>query len=218
MGAPRLTDADDLLDDSRRFRLALAYDGKHHSALGPPERWCRRQARVASSRVCVGKQCAMGCPARPSSLRKPRTSRRLLSRSRRPRSGRLLRRRSSTPTAPACALPRKGAPAPTDADDRFDDFTPPAPELASTDRARRQSASRQSGRGAMSDACFSRKARVGNPVDALVPAAPAAYARRRATGATARSCVSSGPVARSALTRVAARPRERAARCAWRSS
>ena len=34
----------------------------------------------------------MGCPGGPCVLRKPRTSRRLLSRSRRPRSGRLLRR------------------------------------------------------------------------------------------------------------------------------
>ena len=36
-------------------------------------------------------------------------------------------RRSSTPTAPApaCALPRKGASAPTDADDRFDDSRHP---------------------------------------------------------------------------------------------
>jgi hypothetical protein len=93
MGAPRLTDADDLLDDSRRFRLALAYDGKHHSALGPPERWRRRPARVASSRVCLGKQRPMGCPGGPCFLRKPRTSRRLLSRSGRPRKGRLLRRR-----------------------------------------------------------------------------------------------------------------------------
>jgi hypothetical protein len=99
MGAPRLTDADDLLDDSRRFRLALAYDGKHHSALGPPERWRRRPARVASSRVCLGQQRPMGCPGGPCFLRKPRTSRRLLSRSRRPRRGRLLRRPSASRAA-----------------------------------------------------------------------------------------------------------------------
>ena len=64
---------------------------------------------------------------------------------------------------------------------------------------------------------FSRKARVGNPADAAVPAAAGAYARSRAAAATARWGLSSGPAARWASMTVDARPTRATAKCACTS-
>ena len=57
----------------------------------------------------------------------------------------------------AIQLPRKGASAQTDADDRFDDLRHPTGRLPPTDRARREPASHRSGTGAVSGARFSRR-------------------------------------------------------------
>jgi hypothetical protein len=88
-------------------------------------------------------------------------------------------RRSSAPTAPApaCAWPRKGASARTGADDRFDDSCHLRRTLASQRIASSGTRALSERRGLRFGARFSRKARVGNPADALVPAAPVAYAR-----------------------------------------
>ena len=76
----------------------------------------------------------------------------------------------------AAGSPRKGAPAPTDADDRFDDSRHLRRTLASTDRARRKPASRRSGTGAVSGARFSREAQAAGLAASRSPTAAQAYA------------------------------------------
>jgi hypothetical protein len=64
----------------------------------------------------------------------------------------------ASPPAGVIPSPRKGASAPTDADDRFDDSPTSAGRSPPTDRARPEPASRRSGTGAVSGARFSRQA------------------------------------------------------------
>ena len=63
---------------------------------------------------------------------------------------------------PAMPLPRKGTPAPTDADDRFDDSRHPHRTLASNGSRSSGPASRRSGTGGVSGARFSRIAQLGS--------------------------------------------------------